>query len=1270
MQTKLLKGQYVLEGRCTELGYFGALAFNPPITQFQLMLMEADSVMSWLSSEEGPTWIEDEREEKNLNIGLLLYFSPYTLYGTREGKDIPPDFIPSIGVGLVYKPAYLATTSFKTALAALYKYKRAGSSQKGSPAESKKLSSQGVMILNIHKDSSFIPLARPSSVFLDYAEKRMLEGISPFPTNYRGFNLYEVIWKESPTDESMETSIYIPRCHEQRALLEKTHTEKMDQDARESSLRSPKGDNAVITVRLRESSGLHWNLVEDKTYPLFLATMRKIQGEARMIADEAHKIELAKRKVEGESQEKPSHDVDIELVENDEEATFEVNVNSSKGSRISSELKPASSEQGASGRQSHPARLIGSKPRDSPDVVEAKRIVTGILQHQLLTFHELGRIRELDRTLAEGLLAEHARVSSMVSEDAVRSLMTSRLETREMGKRLFKEVSQLMEPTRDKRLRYNIEALITRHQDNIEAATWMPIVLFDSAQKEMKAFLERRLRDISSDRETQMMVDECVESFTNHTATLSDFLSDPAMATPGVANRVQVGLITSQPLVNNYFSGLLEGVLGVMGFKPGGKESQTGTVVEGVSRQYARLLKDTLSEATGGYETDWEDAERDLSVPSDLHLGYMKDFSVRLRDKVHPAFDTTLINEILAPLEELHLEEKYVNKQPRLFRNKELLWDAYQQSTVCDQDQIKCVLNRAVARSCVGLYGDGGPDDRPEEAPKDAPIGGEEGPEGGGGFEQPKPSGSGSGAFQDPGLQSGSIETGETGVSKKSLERKAGQVISQEEEIPDAKEEEDEDDEIEEGEEGEEVSKPHQRGFVKNVTPVVSLKDVDHTGFSLSGGHGKALKSKSVKAQVAKKSAKLQRPTGTPQSVKRDHEPDFEERSVSKKQKVSSEKGLLPLSAGIQGITITKGKDSKATVVCSLGSAGGATSEELDSLGIVEPSSGVTPAKASQKKKTSDGDKEVKAEDEVPPKSSKKVTIIAPEDDAKPSGSKADLEDEPEEEGGEGGPGEEAPAEDEEDDADEAEWMNSEEFRASLDDHRYALYCRDTENAQKVRNLLLGVDPESRTTRSMIAESDRFHHMSAGEASDKKLPVDDVSEHWQPLLEKGKAFTKCHPDEVVPPPEGVETLYLTKDFIKLNKTSSGCWKAGVTRPRFLIMAHKTRTIDQLRIKEFGFTRFHFASSVKRNTLLVPVSKTKKGKRQFAFCPYCGIRYLNDDTVLSHLRSHLSFEYICGGCYSKTFKSTKTLSDHFRTCGAINETKKKLSSRRSTRGQDK
>ena len=106
------------------------MAFNPPVTQFQLLLMETDSVMSWLAYHEGPTWIEDTGEEQNLNVGLLLYFSPYTMYGFREGRDTPPDHISSIGVGLIYKPANLATTSFKMALAALFKYQQAGSAKK------------------------------------------------------------------------------------------------------------------------------------------------------------------------------------------------------------------------------------------------------------------------------------------------------------------------------------------------------------------------------------------------------------------------------------------------------------------------------------------------------------------------------------------------------------------------------------------------------------------------------------------------------------------------------------------------------------------------------------------------------------------------------------------------------------------------------------------------------------------------------------------------------------------------------------------------------------------------------------------------------------------------------------------------------------------------------------------------------------------------------------------------------------------------------------
>ena len=199
----------------------------------------------------------------------------------------------------------------------------------------------------------------------------------------------------------------------------------------------------------------------------------------------------------------------------------------------------------------------------------------------------------------------------------------------------------------------------------------------------------------------------------------------------------------------------------------------------------------------------------------------------------------------------------------------------------------------------------------------------------------------------------------------------------------------------------------------------------------------------------------------------------------------------------------------------SLGGEGGATPAELASLGILVPSSSGTPAKGPKSKKTSGTDEKAKADDKPQPKPPKKVSLSVPEDDLDPA----------QVEGGEEeAPGENVQPEDDreqgrdKDNASTGDELDSVEFQAALEDVRYSLYCKDTENTQKVRNLLLGVSRESRMTRSMIAVSARFNHMSAMEASENKLQVDDESSHWQPLLEEEKAFAKLHPDD--------EPLYL------------------------------------------------------------------------------------------------------------------------------------------------
>ena len=78
-------------------------------------------------------------------------------------------------------------------------------------------------------------------------------------------------------------------------------------------------------------------------------------------------------------------------------------------------------------------------------------------------------------------------------------------------------------------------------------------------------------------------------------------------------------------------------------------------------------------------------------------------------------------------------------------------------------------------------------------------------------------------------------------------------------------------------------------------------------------------------------------------------------------------------------------------------------------------------------------------------------------------------------------------------------------------------------------------------------------------------------------------------------------------------------------------------------KEFLLSNFH------QHECLMRESFNLTGRcRQLAFCPYCGVINENSDTALSHVRKHLDLQFICGGCYSKSFLNGPALHKHMRT----------------------
>ena len=851
--------------------------------------------------------------------------------------------------------------------------------------------------------------------------------------------------------------------------------------------------------------------------------------------------------------------------------------------------------------------LEGQQDEESDAASQAREILERIHHQHMDTLRELVRVRMIDRTVADGLLAESARIHNMVSEDAMRSLKTFQYEARQSINGLRTSLENLLQPVPDKRLKGNIEALLVKHQREVTASSVLPLCLFDAARADMRSFLQRRLDNVAAQREARMVAEACLERFNNHMNASWGFLDLPAMNNPEVVLRVQMGLSLTRPLVANYFHGALEGVLSLLGLKPpkAGEPQQLSR--ETSSRHHARLLKQCLSQVSEGYQTDWEgrDGHEDAG---DLHLNYLEDFSVRNPDAVHSVFDSTLIEDLLGPLSDLNLEQTYASKEPRPFKDKEELWDTFGQISPPEQRYVADILASSVARASGYLIGEG-------EEFEDPPP-----PQNAGVDVVPQHPGTGTGKAEEQNPKS-VPQAGPPPVPK---------ALPQ---VPD-----------------------------KSVQPTASKQNKTDPPQGPSSG-------------LSKRKPEDQ-PPGAP---------------LPKKAKTSSSAGTSFVT--LQGLTIPAEGSKSITATFALQSQGGIDPDLRQKLGINPPKvvGRLRPVKdlppepehpeeveiedppddkiaPSQSKPSGEGTNPASQQEKPKPPPEKGQEIPPSHEDKSQKTTEAEKEVRPGTSGmkvpqgasGGGGAHIDEEDDDEEDDDEEDENGNGDgdagltqeerelkEAEKVMDRARYKAFTDDTELAQQARNMLLGLDPGARLSRREIKGDNRFDYIRAA-AVPKGSPVEDVSAHWEKLFSDKQLFATCLPSEVEVADDW-ETIYRTEDLIALVPTTAGAWKSQDKKPRFVIVAHPSRTVDHLKQKDFGITNFHEPASVKK----VSINFGGKGNRkQIAFCPYCGIHYENNETALSHLRQHLSLEFLCGGCLTSRHLAPGTLGRHMAHCGAI------------------
>ena len=201
---------------------------------------------------------------------------------------------------------------------------------------------------------------------------------------------------------------------------------------------------------------------------------------------------------------------------------------------------------------------------------------------------------------------------------------------------------------------------------------------------------------------------------------------------------------------------------------------------------------------------------------------------------------------------------------------------------------------------------------------------------------------------------------------------------------------------------------------------------------------------------------------------------------------------------------------------------------------------------------------------------------------------------------------------------------------------RYEIFTSDYDWVQRVRCSLLGLEAGTTPSRRNIDNSSHF--VPQAMASESDLP-EVITEHWLPILRREGFLMECPPNQFTTLADWVP-LYTREGLQKYLPVALSSFPSqgapsltAVAPPEFCVGTDK----------EFFLSNFHHHQCLMRQLFSLDGRH-----RQLTFCPYCRVINKNSDMALSHVRKHLDLQFICGGCYSKSFLNGPALNKHMRT----------------------
>ena len=256
-------------------------------------------------------------------------------------------------------------------------------------------------------------------------------------------------------------------------------------------MQSPK-----MAINLRPSSGDHWNIISGLVLPLAV-DMFRWQCEAKRMA----------QGLEGESE----------------------------GATVYPKEAPAPREPPQVVAGNSRAALSTETTHQGERALEtARKILEHIHAIRLQTMHEMGGMRELEWTLVRTLMAEFVRLQLILGEDLTKSLSALRSELETSSEALSSDLVRVLNLHSDNLAFPQVKELIQKHQQSISMKVNLPLMELGAAREDLEGFLQRCLPELSSQSESQEMIEELSQTLSAHANRIREAIQAPGLHKPAM----------------------------------------------------------------------------------------------------------------------------------------------------------------------------------------------------------------------------------------------------------------------------------------------------------------------------------------------------------------------------------------------------------------------------------------------------------------------------------------------------------------------------------------------------------------------------------------------------------------------------------------------------------------------------------------------------------------------------------------------------------------